>query len=334
MQTSSKNRGIGSYTRELINALAVLNKEDKIIPTSHDYFSLGADLVHFPFFDPFFLTLPLRRPLPTVVTIHDLIPLKYPSHFPRGLKGEIKWRLQKLKVKGVEQIVTDSQASKQDIVRILGVSKDKVTVIPLASASDPLEKSMIPKVKLAYSLPERFILYVGDINWNKNVVGLINNFSRLDSKSTHLVLVGKSFVGPVVPELRAIKRAISKSQSKDRIHLIGYVPSHHLPAVYRLADIYCQPSLDEGFGLTLLEAMKVGCPVVSSDRGSLKEVGGPGALYFDPEKNMLAALNKALSSRALRAKLSALGTKRSKEFTWEKTATLTHKVYEKVLRGR
>jgi len=328
----SVNRGIGSYTRELVSALSAGYPEDKIISTTTDYYSLNADLVHFPFFDPFFLTLPSGRKLPTVVTIHDLIPLKYPSHFPRGIRGGLKWRLQRRQVRQVDHIITDSLASKHDITKMIGIDDDKITVIPLAPAGNSLVMSMLSKVKNTYHLPEKFLLYVGDINWNKNVVGLINNFGKLPSRDTHLVLVGKSFqTTNNIPEIAAINRAIEKSGKAKLIHQLGYVPSHQLPAVYKLATLYCQPSFDEGFGLTILEAMRVGCPVASSNRGSLPEVGGEAVAYFNPDKDMLEVLTKLLKSASFREKLSQLGQGRVKEYTWQKTAKLTHQVYEQIL---
>lgn len=332
LDNGSSARGIGSYTRELVSALTTTFPEDKIIPTSNNYFSLGADLVHFPYFDPFFLTLPFTRKLPTIVTIHDLIPLKYPSHFPQGLRGTMKWRLQCLLVRMVDHIITDSLASKRDIIKIIGISDNKVTVVPLAPASDILVQSMLPKVKKEYDLPEKYLLYVGDINWNKNVVGLIDTFSKLSDHNLHLVLVGKAFVSSQdIPELKVIKRAIEKSGKSTLIHLLGYIPSHHLPAVYKLATLYCQPSFDEGFGLPILEAMRVGCPVACSNRGSLPEVGGEAVAYFDPAKEMFEVLEILMKSESKRAELSELGKGRAKEFSWINAAKLTHQVYEQVL---
>ncbi len=335
MQSGSKNRGIGAYTRELVGALTSRFPSDKFIPTSHEYYNLGADLVHFPFFDPFFLTLPLFHRLPMVVTIHDLIPLKYPRHFPRGLRGSLKWQVQKLAVKKADHLITDSVASQKDIVRILGVDPSKVAVIPLGPSGDKLDLKQLPLVQKTYHLPEKYLLYVGDVNWNKNVPGLIKAFAELKDDDVHLVLVGKTFLLKAnLPELKAVNRAIQSSGKKERIHLLGYVPPSHLPAIFKLATLYVQPSWDEGFGLPLLEAMLVGCPVVSSDKGSLPEVGGDAVAYFDPAENMSAVIGKVLSSPKLRSSLTEKGREQVKKFNWQVTAQATRSVYEKVLAAK
>src|SRR4030066_391797 len=117
-----KFRGTGSYTQSLKNALI------KYFP-QYEYISFiklpkkfkSADLIHFPYFDPFFLTLPMMRKLPTVVTVHDLIPLLFPQNFPAGFKGKIKWQIQKNILKRVNAVITDSESSKKDIVRLTGI---------------------------------------------------------------------------------------------------------------------------------------------------------------------------------------------------------------------
>lgn len=333
LSTASKTRGVGAYTRELISALRSSFPADEFVETTGNPYSVKADLVHYPFFDPYFLTLPWRFPTPTVVTIHDLIPLKYPTHFPAGKKGRLKWHIQKFLGSGAKAILTDSDSSASDIHALMGIPVSHIHVVPLASATARTTLALTPKLKKLYHLPERYILYVGDVNWNKNLPGLIQAFAKLDNVSTHLVLVGKVFVDkPSIPEYRAVEAAIAQSGKPKLIHRLGYVPSHHLGAIYREATLYCQPSWDEGFGLPVLEAMKAGCPVISSNRGSLKEVGGDAALYFDPSHDNLTSLLKSLlSSSAKREALIAAGIIQAKKFTWEKTAKLTRDIYAQVV---
>lgn len=334
INAASYTRGVGAYTRELLGALQKHFPADQFLSVTGNPYQSGADLVHFPFFDPYFLTLPLRQPLPTVVTIHDAIPLKYPEHFPAGTKGKLKWRLQLLASKRVSEIITDSHASRSDICRIFGLPADRIAVIPLAPATNRGTSTIESKVKAEYHLPRRFILYVGDVNWNKNIPGLIRAFNQLESEQTHLVLVGKVFSDqPDIPEYQAVKGEIAAGTKSKLIHTLGYVPSHHLPVIYRLATLYVQPSFDEGFGFPVLEAMKEGCPVLSSQGGSLPEVAGKAALYFDPQvpKNFVKELNHLLSDPTLRKSLVEKGKQHVKNFTWGRTARLTHHVYEKVL---
>lgn len=333
LSIASQTRGVGAYTRELISALRSSFPADEFVETTGSPYSVKADLVHYPFFDPYFLTLSWRFPVPTVVTIHDLIPRKYSTHFPPGKRGRLKWLVQKFLARQAKAILTDSHSSAADIHSLMGIPVSRIHVVPLASATARTTLALTPKLKKLYHLPNRYILYVGDVNWNKNLPGLIQAFAKLDNASTHLVLVGKVFADkPNIPEYLAMEKAIIDSGKLKLIHLLGYVPSHHLGAIYREATLYCQPSWDEGFGLPVLEAMKAGCPVISSNRGSLKEVGGDAALYFDPDKDSLAAiLESLLSSSAKREALIEAGLLQAKKFTWENTARLTHAVYEQAM---
>lgn len=336
LRSKSKTRGIGVYTRELIAALKKYCPAVSVTPTTHDHDGKLADLVHFPSFDPFFLTLPLKKLKPTVVTVHDLIPLKFPKHFPPGMRGALKWRLQKWSLKGVDHIITDSKTSKSDIVEILHYPKKKISVIPLAPS---VEYAKVPAtlsraVQKTYELPARYILYVGDINWNKNVTGLVRAFGNLTDPSLHLVLVGAAFTAkPHIKELENILSSIEESGVKERVHRIGYVPTHHLPALYSHATLYVQPSWYEGFGFPVLEAMQYNCPVLASETSALKEIGVDAVGYFNPK--VKGALEKGiknlLSNKKKLEELRTKGRKRVKEYSWEKTARATYAVYKKVL---
>jgi glycosyltransferase involved in cell wall biosynthesis len=332
IRQESRVRGVGIYTRELEHALVKKFPADQylVADTPLD----NVDLIHYPYFEPFFLTMPRSHSVPVVVTIHDLIPLKYPGHFPRGIRGTIKWYLQKLAVKKAAHIITDSQASADDIEKILSYPTKRISVIPLASGAARTTAKTKSKVAETYELPARFALYVGDVNWNKNIPGLIREFAKAETPTLHLVLVGQAFsTSPPPPELIEIQNAIKNSGVANRLHLISYVPSHHLPGIYSLATMYIQPSWDEGFGLTLLEAMAAGCPVLSSSRGSLPEVGGDAVLYFDPGKigDLAEKISQLSHSSSMREALIQKGNDQIKHFSWDTTAELTHKVYEKVL---
>lgn len=324
-------RGVGTYTRELVAALTS-KFSDSSFKISSQPNLIVSDLIHYPYFDPFFITLPSKEKLPTVVTVHDLIPLKYPENFPRGIRGSVKWLIQKRRLNHVHHIVTDSLASKKDIVKLTGISSSKISVVPLAPAGRPDSHTSVSEVKNKYQLPEKYLLYVGDINWNKNIPGLIRAFSQLHDPTLHLVLVGKSFLGSsVIPELTAINKAIKQSQVGERIHKLGYVPSQDLPALYESALLYVQPSWDEGFGLPILEAMSYGCPVATSKQGSLPEVGGKAVAYFDPQKDIANVIKSVLQSPAKRGALAKAGLKQAQKFTWDNTARLTYEIYQKVL---
>lgn len=337
LRSGSKTRGVGVYTRELLASLKKNYKDDQFIPTAKDHHNNQASVVHFPYFDPFFRTLPVTQDIPTVVTVHDLIPLKFPNHFPRGIRGSINLFFQKRALKKVNHIITDSKSSKNDIIKILSIPKEQISVVPLASSLPSLKptQSQTQKTKKKYNLPEKYILYVGDINWNKNVLGLIKEYSN-SSTNASLVLVGKAIATKSsIPEKMAIDDAIKNSSKKDKIHIIGYTSTEDHSAIYGLATLYVQPSFYEGFGLPILEAMQLSCPVLSSDRGSLKEVAGDAAEYFNPHKRgaLAKSIDAILANSKLRGKLTKKGLNQVKKFTWTKAAQATYDVYRQVIQS-
>jgi glycosyltransferase involved in cell wall biosynthesis len=121
---ASKTRGVGAYTRELVSALRNSFPTDEFIETKGDPYATGAGLVHYPFFDPFYLTLPWHFVLPTLITIHDLIPLKYPLHYPAGYRGRFKWLVQRFRASRAAGIITDSESSAGDICAIMGIPRE------------------------------------------------------------------------------------------------------------------------------------------------------------------------------------------------------------------
>src|SRR3989339_18333 len=278
----NRARGVGIYASHLYEALVKNFSSDEYHVKYEAPYRVTSDLVHYPFFDPFFLTLPIRPKLKTVVTVHDLIPILFSEHFLVGVRGKLKWKMQLARLKRVNAVITDSTCSKEDIIRLTGIDESKIFVVPLAPTQTRVTVTISEKVRAQYQLPRKYLLYVGDINWNKNVIGLINAFNKLEKKGLGLVLVGKALAGPDIPEKRAIMQAIQDSPKKDQIKLLGFVPSHHLPMIYKLATLYVQPSWYEGFGLPILEALSKGTPVISSNQGSLPEVGGAHVHYFDP----------------------------------------------------
>lgn len=332
----SSTRGIGVYAKELTRSLQKKYPQDKFLATSDSTPLAGFDLIHYPFFDPFFLTLRLHRNIPTIITIHDLIPLKFASHFEIGIRGKLKWLIQRRLAKRVNHIITDSQSSKEDIVKILRVDQSKVSIIPLGpNQSGQAPARLANKIAQVYKLPPKYLLYVGDISWNKNIVGLIRAFDLLPQRDLSLVLVGKAFASsPNIREFKEIRRAIDKSVRAKQIMILGYVPSHHLPVIYSHATLYVQPSWYEGFGLPILEAMKFGCPVATSSRGSLPEIGGDAVAYFDPKKDIVEVITSLLSSPQKLRDLSARAVKQAKNFSWEKTAEMTYQVYKQVISAK
>ena len=314
----NKLRGVGVYTKNLYEALRI--KGVDFVETIS-----RADIIHFPYFNPFFVTLPIFNRKKTVVTVHDLIPIKFSQRFPRGIKGEIKWQIQKWKLRKIEAIITDSECSKRDIVEFTKIDPQKIHVIYLAPNKE-FQKYNAEK--------QNYLLYVGDVNWNKNIPGLIMAFNNLIKKSVNLQLklVTQGLLNDCL-ETREIQRLIERLGIKDRIQIINNLDIAGLVKLYNEALVYIQPSFYEGFGLPVLEAMACGCPVISSNQGSLPEIYGEAALTFNPytEGELEKVVLKLIEDEKMRNELIKKGKIQVDKFSWDKTAKETIDVYKSIL---
>lgn len=329
-------RGSGVYAQNLFKSLST-NREVEVSPVNLKDNLKRFDLIHFPYFDPFFLTLPVFRDYKSVVTVHDLIPLKFPKHFPRGLKGEIKWLLQKFSLTHSSAILTDSQASMKDIVNFTGMSQEKIHVAYLGVREDfkvLKSQKVLDEVRKKYNLPEKFILNVGDVNYNKNIPGIINAFAKVRENypDIDLVLVGNGFTTDS-PQLSEVLKLIAQFGLETKVKRLGYIDLSNLVAVYNLAKVYIQPSFAEGFGLPVLEAMACGCPTVVSNTSSLPELVGDGGILVNPDdiNNIVSGISEVLQNKSLQQEIITKGIQRAKEFSWNKCAEQTIKIYKEVL---
>lgn len=314
-------RGTGSYTRLLIDALSRYEQQH-----TYSLFTRGqkvpehADLVHYPYFDPYFLTLPLMKDKPAVVTVHDLIPLVFPDRFPAGIRGRVKWEIQKISLVGCRRIITDSDCSKKDIANITGFDRGRIDVVYLAPDPVFAQKHQKPRSK-------PYFLYVGDVNWNKNIPGLLKAFASL--RHGELVLAGPAFSDNSTRETAEIHRLISALGLDTSVHFIGFVSAGELAGLYAGAIALVQPSFYEGFGLPVLEAMSAGCPVIAADNSSLTEIAGPAVMVNPEPESIEAGMRKALTldrKSQIRRQLDWV-----KRFSWKQTARMTVQSYEKVL---
>lgn len=339
LQSGHKVRGVGFYLTYLKKALLEYYPEHEYI-----FFKQGekidkpVDLVHYPYFDPFFRTLPFIKAHKTVVTVHDLTPLVFPEYFPAGIKGNLIWQTQRFNLKNVDGILTDSLSSKKDIERIINIPSEKITVAYLAAGEEfrklQKEDAILKSTKTRYSLPENFILYVGDATWNKNLPRLLE---AIDGSEISLVMVGKALTATNIDrnnkwnsDLITVQK---KVQENKNVKLLGFISTEDLVALYNLATMFVYPSVYEGFGLPILEAMQSGCPVVISHEGSVPEVGEDAAEYFDgyDTQSLQAAIKRVLHSKKLQQELSEKGFKQAHKFNWQKTAEKTVESYTKVL---
>jgi glycosyltransferase involved in cell wall biosynthesis len=358
LTSGHKVRGIGFYTKNLINALG-----KKVEAVDFKEVDLTRyDVVHYPYFNPFHRTLPFRKQGKTVVTIHDVIPLIYPKHYPPGLKGGVRFLLQKYLLKQVDAVIADTEASKKDIVRFLGVSPSKIFPIHLAPAKHFRKLDAGGwrlEIRKKYNLPDRFVLYVGDlyvgdVNYNKNISGLVRacELARLP-----LVIVGKQALeveerglgldvlsGPKDwvrflfniphPELAHYKQILASFEKSKSILRLGFIPDKDLVAIYNLATIYCQPSFYEGFGLPVLEAMACGTPIVASETQALVEIAEGAVLFANPHepKDMAEKMKKIIENKGLQESLINKGKQKLFAFSWKKTAKQTFQVYRQILK--
>ncbi len=360
LESGHKVRGIGAYTAELVKAIEKLDDAEVDLDVV-DFTKTNLtkyDLIHYPHFHPFFRTLPPTRMKKIVVTVHDLIQLIYPKYYAPGTRGKIRFFYQKRALRSVDGIIAVSQTTKKDVMRFINPSEKKIKVIYEAPKDMYGEVSKhsnkIRQTAKKYGLPSRFVLYVGDVNYNKNVPTLI---SACDKAKLPLVICGKqaldietrgvdiqSLRGPrdwlrfmfdkPHPELAHFNELLTQFKKNKNIYRLGFVPDDDLVYIYNLATVYVQPSFYEGFGLPVLEAMKSGTPVIVSKNNALVEVAGGAAHIADPkdEKDMADRITDVFSNSSLQVKLTRSGLKRAKEFSWKKTATETVDFYKEILK--
>ncbi len=314
-------RGIGFYTQRLLVALKqIAHKYDmEIIEGTED-----VDLIHYPFFDLFTRSMPLLDTRKTVVTIHDVVPLEFPDHYPVGIRGNLNFQFQKFALSRADRVITDSYFSVKSIHKYLRVPHEKIKMVYLAADSifKPIKRSsQLNKIKKKFQLPDKYILYVGDIGWNKNIPTLVRAAQEIKMP---LVIAGKHAISIESLDLNHPELRHLKGMSLDNVLRLGFVSEEDLVYLYNLATVYCQPSFAEGFGLPVLEALACGCPVVSSNAHSLPEVGGEAVVYFDPHDT-----NSLIN--ALTGPLLKHGAEQAGLFSWENTAMNTIMVYQEVL---
>lgn len=330
LTSAHRFRGIGSYTRNLIKALKEIDKQNLYLDSNN---KAKPDLIHYPYFDLFETSLPLVKSFTTLVTVYDTIPLIFPRHFPVGIRGRFKLAVQKYSLAGAKAVITISQNSKKDIVKYLGVPEEKIFVTYLAPGEEfkKLEvKNQMLKVKQKYNLPDIFVLYVGDVNWHKNLVNLVKAMQNIGSEAS-LVMAGKAFKQNDLKETQTINRLVKELGISKRVIMPGYVSEAELAAIYNLATVYCQPSVYEGFGLPVLEAMACGCPVLAVNCASLPEVAGQAVLSVKSDSDNIArGLSKLMASKDLRSALVEKGYRQVNKFSWHKTARETLAVYQAV----
>lgn len=278
---------------------------------------------------------PVWTPCRTVVTIHDMTLWLFPEHHYRRRLLAMR-PIIPLAARRAAAIIAVSQSAKADIVRILRVPAEKVHVVYEAPppAFRPLPAGPeLGGVRQRYALPDRYLLYVGTIEPRKNLVRLLEAFALLREQTQvphHLL-----FVGQRGWKEEAIFGAVERLALGSVVRFLNHVPTADLVALYNLADALAFPSLYEGFGLPVVEAMACGTPVITSINGSLGEVAGNAAQVVEPTDvaSIADGLRRVLSDPAWREELRTRGLAHAAQFTWQRTAAQTRSVYERVLGG-
>jgi len=287
----------------------------------------GPALYHCPYY-----LFPYRTGMPTVLTFYDVIPLLYPQTV--SLQARVFFRIvATVALRAARHILTVSEATRSDLIRYFSVPPETISVTPLAADSRfrPQPSAEIVRVRAKYNLPDRFILYFGINKPHKNLSALIEAFSQLSASHTPPLIIGGLW-DRRYPQPRHKAAQLRMCES---VRFLGPVDDADLPALYSAATIFVFPSLYEGFGLPVLEAMSCGTPVACANTSSLPEIAGDAARLFDPRSvvEMKEAMGALLEDDPLRADLSARGLERANLFSWQKTAAKTLRCYRDLLGG-
>lgn len=286
------------------------------------------DLLHVPYW-----AAPAWAPVPVVTTIHDVIPLILPEYASspaaRAYTRLVCWTARRSRL-----VLTDSQTSARDLVRLLGVPASRVRAVYLgvspgiASVHDPAVRA---RVREHYHLPERYMLYLGGFDRRKNVPMLIDAYANAVRRCPELpaLVVGGRLPEKETPLFPDPRRAAVQAGVQEHVHFIGWVREEDKPALYSMATCFLFPSLYEGFGLPVLEAMACGTPVIAAKGSSLEEIVGPAGILLEPtEPDAWAeAMCRLCAEPALARELGERARERAGEFSWERTAQETRRAF-------
>ncbi len=282
-------------------------------------------------FDVFFSPTHYSPPFALCPQVISILDLSY-KHFPKLFGKSDLFKLNTwggYSVRRASRIITISNSAKSDIIKEYGIPEAKITVAYLG-VKDVKKSNMTKKEILErYSVEEPFILSVGTLQPRKNIVRLVEAFAKLKNTKLNLIVIGRK--GWKFEEIFA---APEKFGVKDRVRFLENVSDEELPWFYESAEIFVLPSLYEGFGLPILEAMRYGCPVLASNVSSLPEAGGEAAVYFDPENviDIAEKMEKVLSDKKLADDMIKKGFEQVKKFSWEKSAREVLEVLEEVVK--
>lgn len=342
--------GIGRYVRSHAAAmLPLLGRNERLsllvdpqqplhlagatsVPVASSPFSLGqqwriprataaldADLYHSPYY-----LMPYLPRARTVLTVYDVIPLRYPQF--SSARSRLLFRLTtRLALRAARHVIAITENARQDFITEFGVRPERITAIPLGvdPSFAPASAPAVETLRAKHALPARFALYLGSNKPHKNLLGLVEAWLALPHPGAALVVAG------AWDERHPEARQLAEAHEGATIRWIGPVAESELPALYTAADAFVFPSVFEGFGLPVVEAMACGAPVICSDATALPEVAGDAAVLVDPTDRaaLAAALSRVLGDAVLREALRAKGFARAAQFSWARTAAETLRIY-------
>lgn len=277
--------------------------------------------------------LPLARCVPGVVTIHDVAFLRFPERYLAGRRRYLA-NFTRWSARGARLVLASSENTKRDLVQLLDIPEERVRVVYLG-VEDRLRAAVDPEAvarfRQDHGLPEHFFLYIGTLEPRKNLVRLLDAYAqaRRDGVDWPLVLAGGK--GWLYEEIFERVKTLGLEES---VHFPGYVLYEHLPLWYNAAGAFVYPSLYEGFGLPVVEAMACGCPVVTARNSSLPEVAGDAAILVDGESvgELCAAMSRLAGDGMLRQELRVRGRRQAARFTWQRTAADVLAAYDEIVR--
>lgn len=280
--------------------------------------------------------VPVPTKAPLVVTIHDLLPI----HHPEWYSPRERWlfdRAARQATNDATRVIADSQAVGTDVTSTLGIPPERISVIPLAARPEfcgrPDEASVATTCHRHNVKPGRFVLFVGGVSPRKNLGVLFDALAELRAGGSGLALV---VAGPIAEDSQPVLARATELGLGSSVRFTGYLPDAEIHALLAAALCLAHPSFYEGFGLTPLEAMSVGCPVICSDAGALPEVATGAGLLVPPERPdaWREAIERLEGDASLRESLIAKGRARAEELTWDACARRTAAVYAECTSGR
>jgi glycosyltransferase involved in cell wall biosynthesis len=274
-------------------------------------------------------SVPFRSRIPTVTFIHDMIPLSHPEFQDRAQSAYLRFAL-KSAARRADRVLTNSETTKSEIVRYAQVAEEKVVVLPLGPGFK-IEAECGPEPATPF---DRYLFALGTLEPRKNIAVVFEAFARLKQRG-RLGELGLVVAGGRGWKEEGIFDRLKQLGIESRVAFLGYVPDERLTGLFRECEAFIFPSLFEGFGMPIVEAMACGTRVLTSGRGAMKEVAGNAAIVFDPEsaEDVARAIEEALEEPSdARSARIALGRSRASEFTWEAAADATMAVLRSLVK--